>query len=179
MKLPILISYFSLLALGAFACSDDDTTTTPVATDAGSGDTSTASDGGATDSSTATDAVVDTGAAPGCTDAELEAPGANFTAGDAGDGGMPTITFPTGGGAAQYGNRCVKIKVGQQVAFQGAFESHPLEAFGGTTPSPIPALTNTTPGGGALVVTFSAAGTFGFRCDFHPFTMFGAVKVVP
>jgi plastocyanin len=177
MKLPILISYVSLLAFGAYACSDDDKTATPVVADAG-GDASTGSDsstgeGGPTDSSTATDAA-DASASPGCTDAELEAPLADNT-----DGGAVTIVFPPNSmAAAPFNPRCVKIKVGQQVTFVGGFETHPLEPWGGTTPSPIPAQ-NKTPDAGALVITFTSAGTFGFRCDYHPLVMSGAVKVVP
>jgi len=64
------------------------------------------------------------------------------------------------------------------VTFTGAFDKHPLEPAGGDSPNPIP-LTEATPAGGKLVVSFTKAGVFGYRCEFHPTVMFGAIKVVP
>jgi plastocyanin len=30
-----------------------------------------------------------------------------------------------------------------------------------------------------LLVTMTTPGTFGYQCEFHPTTMFGAIQVVP
>ncbi|MDB4937962.1 MAG: hypothetical protein JWP87_4934, partial [Labilithrix sp.] len=38
---------------------------------------------------------------------------------------------------------------------------------------------NADPDGGAVSVTFTTKGTFGYQCNFHPSLMFGAVQVVP
>ena len=188
MKRFTVFFLFGLLATSAYACSDDAKTATPApgadaaTSDAPSGtDSATGTDANKTDGNVVTDSGTDAAVAPGCTDAELEAPSANFTGADAGGQGAggADITFPTGATPAQYVNRCVKIKVGQKVTFAGSFTNHPLQAFGGSTPSPIPAFTNTDPGGSALTVTFTSAGTFGFRCGVHTVAMTGAVKVVP
>lgn len=102
-----VLSTLGLFALSAYACSDDDTKPNPVTTtsDAGGSDgsTTTSDGGGGSDSSTTTDsAVADTGAdaaAPAlpCTDAELDAPSADFTGTDAGGQGAggADISFPT------------------------------------------------------------------------------------
>jgi plastocyanin len=87
----------------------------------------------------------------------------------------PTITGPSGGSPSQYTPNCVHIKVGQSVTWNVDFSGHPLEAFGGTTPSPI----MPTSSGTTVTFTFSSAGTFGFHCEFHPSIMFGAVEVTP
>ena len=125
-----------------------------------------------TDGTTQTDAGAksDTGASSAfaqCTDAELDAD--DHTAGGA------DVTFPAGAAPAQYTPHCVRIKAGQTVTFTGSFPSHPL-ANDGETVTPIPAHATT---GTELKVSFPAAGTFGFHCDFHPTSMFGSVKVVP
>lgn len=195
MKRLTVFFFFGLAATSFYACSDDDKTAAPVTPGTDSGVKSDAGPTG-TDSGTVTDAtaktdsnvVADTGADAGvaapCTDAELEAPGANYTGADAGGQGVggADISFPTGGAPVQYSPRCVKIKVGQKVTFAGSFVSHPLESFGGQKPSPIPAFTNTNADGGpsgTLTITFANAGTFGFRCGVHTVAMTGAVKVVP
>lgn len=190
MKRLFVLSSAALFAVSAYACSDDDTKTNPVTgSDSGAGsETSTSTDAGGgtdtgttTDSSTLTDSAVDAAVPLPCTEAELDAPSANFTGTDAGGQGIggADISFPTDQAAAQYTNRCVKIKAGQKITFAGAFNNHPLQAFGGDTPSPIPALTNAAQDGGVLEITFPTPGKFGFRCQFHPFIMNGAIKVVP
>lgn len=189
MKHVTLVSFVLAASAAAYACSSDDTTATPATTaDAGSDAGGAADTGTAADSGNVTDAgpVVDTGIDAGpvpiaCTEAELDAPTADFRGTDAGGQGAggADISFPNDDAPAQYVNRCVKIKVGQTVTFAGAFAKHPLQAFGGDSPSPIPALTNVTPDAGVLEVTFTTAGEFGFRCNFHPNFMRGAVKVVP
>jgi plastocyanin len=115
-----------------------------------------------------------------CSDAE-------FDAAAGADGGDYTavvdtaieVTFPAAAGPAQYTKHCLKVKAGATVSFRGSFVNHPLQPSGGDVPTPIPTLTNADPEGGALVLTMSTPGTFGYECTVHPGTMFGAVKVVP
>jgi plastocyanin len=88
-----------------------------------------------------------------------------------------TITGPSTATPAQYTPNCVHIKVGQTVTWNADFTDHPLIASSGmgTTPNPIPA----TAAGTTVTVTFSAAGTFAYNCNFHPSVMLGAVEVTP
>lgn len=186
MKRLVLLSCAAALATFGYACSDDDTTANPVPTDGGAGsDTGGGGDGGGGgegggggDGGGGTEAGTDSGPPLPCTAAELDLPANDYTSGDAGDGGAVTVTFPTATAAAQYTNRCVKIKAGQSVTFTGEFPNHPLQSFAGDTPSPIPAITDNVPSG-SLTITFPNAGSFGYRCQAHPLVMNGAVKVVP
>jgi plastocyanin len=75
---------------------------------------------------------------------------------------------------ATSAERCITVKVGQVVAWAGAFATHPLTASGGDTPNPVPNYGSGVHG----TVTFNAAGTFGYKCTVHA-TMTGAVQVVP
>lgn len=118
-----------------------------------------------------------------CTQAELDAVasdiGGDFTA-----AGGVAVVFPTDPLPAQYTHHCIKVKVGDVVTFEGKFSFHPLTAFGGDKPSPIPQVQQLDPPVGAsgkpeLAVTMATAGSYGFRCMFHPLQMFGAVQVVP
>jgi plastocyanin len=68
-------------------------------------------------------------------------------------------------------NRCMTIKKGQTVAFEGNFTTHPLVAAGGDSPNPF----SSVPATGK--VTFDATGTFGFVCSVHA-SMNGAIQVV-
>jgi plastocyanin len=70
--------------------------------------------------------------------------------------------------------KCVKIKAGQTVTWNGDFALHPINPFGGDQGSPVPSQTT----GKSASGTFAKAGTFGFHCTNHP-SMLGAVKVVP
>jgi hypothetical protein len=81
-------------------------------------------------------------------------------------------TFLTG-----VAERCLQIKVGQAVTFQGDFTAHPLAAEGGDAPA-IPGKTSST-GMEDYEVTFNTVGTFGFKCTVHPTQMMGAIHVVP
>jgi len=76
---------------------------------------------------------------------------------------------------AQYTPHCVRIRVGKTVRFTGPFERHPVSG-NGEPGNPIPKVSTGTDSG---PITFTAPGTFGFRCEDHPSVMFGAVKVVP
>lgn len=168
-------------AVFATACDDDDDTA----------DTGTNTDGGAgTDGSTKTDSGDHTGHDAGtptedagptpvrCTQAEFDQAAANPVGGDYTGFPGADITFPSVATPSQYTPRCVKVKAGAQITFAGRFSFHPLEANGGDTPSPIPTQT-TDVDGGALSITVTTPGTFGFQCQFHPTTMFGAIQVVP
>ena len=88
---------------------------------------------------------------------------------------MRAISFPTGLSPAQYTPNCIKIKVGQTVTWNGAFANHPLMPFNGDSNNPV-TLTST---GTTKGFAFPAAGTYGFGCQFHSFSMFGAIQVVP
>ena len=73
----------------------------------------------------------------------------------------------------------IAAELRRKVALTGVFVNHPLEPNGGDVPTPIPASTTADLAGGTLAVTMSAPGTFGYQCNFHPGTMFGAIQVVP
>jgi plastocyanin len=87
----------------------------------------------------------------------------------------PTITGPSTSTPAQFTPNCVHIKVGQSVTWNVNMGPHPLGASGGNTPTPI----QTTMTGTTVTFAFPNAGTFGFQCQNHPGTMFGAVEVTP
>lgn len=168
-----------LVPVAVYACGDDDTAATPVTptTEAGT-EASTTPEAGK-DSATDT-SVPDTSITPAavrCTQAEFDAPagpnGGDYTAFPGVD-----ITFPMGGAPEQYKQRCAKVKVGSDVTFSGNFAAHPLEASGGDVPSPVPTQ-STTPDGGALTFKVPNQGRFGYQCNFHPSSMFGAILVVP
>jgi hypothetical protein len=67
--------------------------------------------------------------------------------------------------------RCIQVRVGQTVTWNGNLDDHPLAAEGGDTPNPILFHQNGS-------VTFTAPGTFGYVCLAHS-PMVGSVKVVP
>ncbi len=64
--------------------------------------------------------------------------------------------------------RCMQVRVGQSVTFNGDLDNHPMLPSGGDAPSPL----------GAAVATFTAPGTYGYRCIPHPSEMNGAIRVV-
>jgi len=68
-------------------------------------------------------------------------------------------------------NRCMIVKKGQQVAFEGDFTVHPLGPLGGNGPNPFSSVPDTGK------VTFPNTGTFGFACKVHP-AMLGAIQVI-
>ncbi len=79
------------------------------------------------------------------------------------------------GALANEAERCMRVKAGTSVCFStGSFAAHPLIAFGGDTPNPIPTKTEGT----EVCVGFLTPGVFGYKCNMHP-TMTGAIWVVP
>lgn len=169
-----------------YACSSDDNNTAPTpGTDAAGGaDTSSNPDGGGGPDSAKPDTSVATRTVR-CTQAEFDAPCTAPGGGSCLTSTQVDVSFPTTGAPAQYVNRCVKVKVGTKIDFAGSFASHPLQPQGGDTPTPI-VLTNGansppvgTSGMPELIITMSTAGTYGFECQLHPDSMFGAIQVVP
>ncbi len=67
--------------------------------------------------------------------------------------------------------RCMKVRVGQSVFWNGNYSIHPLAGLNGDSPNPIDNHQNGH-------VTFTSAGTFGFVCEVHA-TMTGAIRVLP
>jgi plastocyanin len=67
--------------------------------------------------------------------------------------------------------RCMEVRVGQQVRWNGSLGTHPLDPEGGDTPNPIARHQDG-------LVTFDAPGTFGYVCGNHP-VMKGAIRVLP
>lgn len=67
--------------------------------------------------------------------------------------------------------RCITVRVGQSVRWQGNFGDHPLDPDQGDTPNPIASHDDG-------LVTFTRTGTFGYRCNFH-LAMRGAIRVLP
>jgi len=161
--------FFSVLgcavsALALAACSSSTTTSSGV------------DGGGATNDSGGNDSggLKDTG-------------GGGFDAG--GDGFTPlngcvTFTDHTSGGdprsitwdliIASSPDRCMRIKAGQSVTWDGDFAMHPLEQAGGQTPSPIGNGSGTTP----KVIAFPNTGDYGYDCAAHP-GMRGVIRVEP
>lgn len=72
------------------------------------------------------------------------------------------------------GKKCVKIKKGQEFKWVADLSIHPLEPFGGDSPSPITLMSV----GSSITVSFNSTGTFGYHCANHP-SMLGAILVVP
>jgi plastocyanin len=146
------------LGLGLGACSDDGGTGSPAGgdggVDAGGQQDSGGGDGGGGGDSGAPEPV------NGCTTFEdRTAEGANRTL----TWDFSITTSP---------DRCIRIKAGQTVTWEGSLEAHPLLPSGGDSPSPVSGVDTTTG-----EVTFPSAGTFGYVCDVHP-AMLGAVEVV-
>jgi len=68
--------------------------------------------------------------------------------------------------------RCLIVRAGQSVLWQGNLSTHPLDADGGDTPNPIVSHRDG-------LVTFPTPGTFGYVCGAGHAGMHGAVHVVP
>jgi len=158
------------LAAAQGGCSDSKTNGADGGVDGGAG----GSDAGRTtaDASTSGDSGSDAGGATptACTQADFDA--ADFRQFGQVD---VSVRLPDGG-TLQFVNKCAKISVGQKAEFaMGDFSIHPLAPLPSTPTNPIP---RTASGTQNVIVTFPAAGTFGFICENHT-TMKGAIQVVP
>ncbi len=67
-------------------------------------------------------------------------------------------------------NRCMKVKSGQTVAFEGRFTDYPIAPAGGAEPSPFASVPDTGK------VKLGAAGVYGFACTIDA-KMTGAIQV--
>lgn len=158
-------------AIAAGACYSGSSTARPADADAG-GDASIAEDA----SDAATDPVVlpeamDDGPDAGACHTQF-AGCATFDEADAGDGGA-LVTFSD----FAYAPKCLRVKVGQTVTFQGDFMRHPLRQACG------PVVVFDDMMGTRTSLTPALAGTYGYYCLDHGNTngdvMSGAVLVVP
>jgi hypothetical protein len=84
--------------------------------------------------------------------------------------------IPWGFGISGAPERCLRVRVGQSVTFEGSFSTHPMGAAGGDVPSPI--VGDYPVGAVEYNVDFVSAGTFGYYCLTHA-TMRGAIEAVP
>jgi len=66
--------------------------------------------------------------------------------------------------------RCMQVRAGQTVVWNGDLDVHPLGGSGGDSPNPISLHQNGS-------VTFTAPGTYGYVCLAHS-SMTGAIRVV-
>jgi plastocyanin len=163
------------------ACGDS--TPTSVEEDAGPDSASVVSpEGSVTNDSGGGDAGRDVAALPDADDSGTGGDGGpingctNFT--DRSDpNDQRRIQFPNNAAPQQYQPRCLQIKAGQSVTWEGSFSNHPLVATPGVPSNPIPSTPVNT--GTAYSITFPAAGTFGYECSAHPAQMNGALRVVP
>jgi plastocyanin len=83
---------------------------------------------------------------------------------------------------ADSNDRCIKVKVGSTVTFDGNFTEHPLEASGGDANNPLAGIKERVANPGTpeeyAPTPFKATGVFGYKCPKHP-KMKGAILVVP
>jgi plastocyanin len=80
-----------------------------------------------------------------------------------------TVTFGSGPQPFSFTPPCVRVTVGQAVAFTGAFNVHPLAPGVYANPSASPADNpiRATSAGDRAEFTFPTAGTFPFFCTVH------------
>ena len=164
-----LFTFASVLALtGLVACSSSSDGGTGTTADGGAGDGGGTGDGGGGGGGDG--GKVDSGGGDGGGDGGLTPVNACNTFVDlSAAAANRTLTWDFA--IAQAPERCAIVKKGQDVTFKGDFAVHPLNASGGQTPNPISTVDATGK------VTFTAAGTFGFQCGFHP-SMTGAIRVI-
>lgn len=100
-------------------------------------------------------------------------------------GDTRTVEFGGAVGLA-YAPKCLRIRAGQTVTFNGAFSDHPLSrgvAPSRATSNPAAPANNPivgTAGGTTAAFTFPDAGLFPYYCEAHQdMGMFGVVEVIP
>ena len=174
------------LCLATARCSSDSTTSTPSPNGGHAGEAPIGAagepnggnsgapngNGGAAGQSEPADVIPDLN---GCTTATYE----DFGAADA----TRTIGIATMG--LSFTPKCMTIRVGQTVRWEGSLATHPLAPGNPDHPdagSPNSPITETTTGSSAEF-TFDSAGTFPYYCEVHSFGagmgMAGAVHVQP
>jgi plastocyanin len=88
------------------------------------------------------------------------------------------IVFSFHANAQQYAPRCMKIKAGESVTWEGDFPDHPLIGAGGDVPNPVDVAMLAT--GTQGTIAFPKQGWFGFECHVHESPAeYGAILVVP
>jgi hypothetical protein len=168
MRRPIitLIAMAGAIAIGAIsvACSSSTSSGGSSGTTAEGG-----SSGGPVEGGTTADSSTDGGSG---TDAADAGPVNNCKTFDdrTAAGATRTITW---GFAIPAADRCIDIKVGQSVTWNGDFTMYRVGASGGDKPNPIAGFDPATP-----TVKFPAAGTFGFESPDAP-ALIGAIRVNP
>ncbi len=118
--------------------------------------------------------------AAGCT-------AADFAANDrTAEGAERVILAPDGPAPAQFSPRCMRVRVGQTITWQGDLASHPISytivaTSGGGSREAGSTFVVGDPEGGATQNTALCGEpmTIAFTADDHPTIMFGAVDVVP
>lgn len=157
------VSVSSLALAGAVACSSEGST----GDTSSSSSSSSSSSGGVTDGGGAKDSASD---AP--TDAGASVNACNTFKDETAASSARAILWDFA--VATAPERCMRVKKGQSVTWNGNFTSHPLDAQGGATPNPI---TSSAAVANSVTIAFPNAGTYGFVCTSHP-AMTGAIDVV-
>lgn len=167
------------LSLGALALACSDDSSTPSSTGTSSTSSSSTSSGGTTSSSSGS---------TGTTSSTSSSSSSSTSSGSTGDAGATLngcstfkdetansqVAVTWGFGITSDPLRCVKVKVGSTVTFNGDFSFHPIGPKGGDTPTAIVATT----AGSTAAFTFPTAGSFGYTCTVHS-SMTGVIQVVP
>jgi plastocyanin len=83
---------------------------------------------------------------------------------------------------ASSNDRCIKVRVGSTVTFEGDFAKHPMSASGGESVNPLAGIgeriANPASPEEFAPTKFEKTGVYGFVCSKHP-EMKGAILVVP
>jgi plastocyanin len=88
------------------------------------------------------------------------------------------IVFSFHANVQQYAPRCMKIKAGDSVTWEGDFTDHPLVGAGGDVPNPVDIAMIAT--GTLGTIAFPNQGWYGFECQVHESPLeYGAILVVP
>ena len=173
--LVVTFAAAATLLTGLYACSSDSTSSSSTSSSGGKADggsSSSSSSGGSSSSSSSGGSSSSSSSGPSSGDGGTGVNGCTTFVDRTDAAASRALTFDFG--IASVPERCMKVKVGQDVVFNGVADFHPLSGFGGDPPSPFPTGATTDP----TTVSFSAAGTFGYHCDNHA-SMNGAIQVVP